>query len=108
MPNSSHLTHPLTLLTLFAAVPPLAMARAEPGTAIENVELKTLAGGREKLLSPKVKANVFVFFRTNQERSVDALKQMATCERELAGKPIHWAAVVSGSEPTAEVQAIVK
>lgn len=98
----------LALLTVLAVVPPLAQARAEPGTQIENVELRTLAGGKDRLLSPRAKANVFVFFRPNQERSLDALKQMAACEKELAGKPIHWAAVVSSSEPVAEVQAIVR
>ncbi len=84
------------------------LARADAGTPIQNVELRTLAGGKATLLSPKAKANVFVFFRTGQERSLDALKQMATCERDLAGKPIYWAAVVSSSEPAAEVQALVK
>jgi tetratricopeptide (TPR) repeat protein len=50
---------------------------------------------------------VFVFFRTGQERSLDALKQMAACEKELAGKAVYWAAVVSGSEVPADVQAVV-
>jgi tetratricopeptide (TPR) repeat protein len=102
-------SHPSTLLAVafLAVLPPVAFARAEPGTQLENVELKTLAGGKEKLLSSKVKANIFVFFRTGQERSVDALKQMAQCEQELAGKSIHWAAVVSGSEPVDEVRAVV-
>jgi tetratricopeptide (TPR) repeat protein len=105
---TTRLTVPFALLTLFAAFPPAARARAEPGTAIENVELATVSGGKAKLLSAKAKANVFVFFRTGQERSVDALKQMAACEKELAGKPIYWAAVVSGSEPMADVKAVVE
>lgn len=105
--TKSRLTFPFALLTLFAAFPPPVHARAEAGTQVENVELRTLAGGKEKLLSAKAKANVFVFFRPNQERSLDALKQMAACEKELAAKPIHWAAIVSGSEAVAEVQAVV-
>lgn len=107
MATQSRLTLPFALLTLFAAFPPPASARAEPGTRIENVELNTLSGGREKLLSAKAKANVFVFFRPNHGRSLDALKQMAACEDELAGKPIHWAAVVSGAEALTDVQAMV-
>lgn len=95
------------LLTL-VALPPAALARAEPGTAIANVELATIAGGRDKLLSPKVKANVFVFFRTGQDRSVDALKQMAQCERDFAGKSVRWAAVVSSTESPDEVLALVR
>jgi tetratricopeptide (TPR) repeat protein len=102
-----HLTLPITLAAAFAVLPPLAQARAEPGMQLEDVELRTLAGGKGRLLSKKVKANVFVFFRTNQERSLDALRQMAACEKELAGKSIHWTAVVSGSEPAADVKAAV-
>ncbi len=107
MVTNSILSAASALLTTVTALPPVAVARAESGTLIENVELRTLAGGREKLLSPKVKANVFVFFRANQERSLDALKQMAACEKELAGKSIHWAAIVSSSEVPEEVQAYV-
>ena len=95
------------LLALLAALPPLAQARAEAGEKIQDVELRTLAGGKAHLLSATARANVFVFFRTGQERSTDALLQMAACEKELAGKPVYWAAVVSGSEPTADVQALV-
>jgi tetratricopeptide (TPR) repeat protein len=108
MVPTSRLTLPLALLTLFIALPPLAEARAEPGTVVPNVELKTIAGGKAALLSAKAKANVFVFFRPGQERSLDALKQMAACEKELAGKSVYWAAVVSGSELPADVQAAVK
>jgi tetratricopeptide (TPR) repeat protein len=108
MATNMLLSAPAALLTLLAVVPPTAQARAESGTQVENVELNTLSGGREKLLSPKVKANVFVFFRPNQERSLDALKQMAGCEKDLAGKSVHWAAVVSSSEVPEEVQAMVK
>lgn len=107
MPTISRITIPCALLTLFVAFPPTASARAEPGSMLENVELKTIAGGKASLLSTRAKANVFVFFRTGQERSLDALKQMAACEKELAGKAIYWAAVVSGSEPPADVQAVV-
>jgi tetratricopeptide (TPR) repeat protein len=108
MVTNSRLSVPFALLTLFTAFPPLAHARAEPGAQVANVELKTLAGGKAQLLSARAKANVFVFFRTGQERSIDALKQVATCEKELAGKPVYWTAIVSSSEETAEVQAVVR
>jgi tetratricopeptide (TPR) repeat protein len=103
---ATHLAIPLVLLASIGAAP-AAAARAEPGTQLQNVELRTLAGGTERLFSTSMKANVFVFFRSNQERSLDALRQMAACEKELAGKSIHWAAVVSSSEPAAEVSAAV-
>lgn len=108
MSTSRRSSAALALFAFLAVIPPTVRARAEAGTQLENAELRTLAGGKGRLLSTKVKANVFVFFRPNQERSLDALKQMAACERELAGKSIHWAAVVSSSEAAADVQAMVK
>jgi tetratricopeptide (TPR) repeat protein len=101
------LTVPCALLLAAVALPPVARARAEAGTVVANVELKTLAGGKAPLLSSRVRANVVVFFRPGQDRSADALKQMAACEKELAGKPIYWTAVVSGSHPADQVQAAV-
>jgi tetratricopeptide (TPR) repeat protein len=97
----------LPIVTLTLLSPEWADAYAEPGTIVENVELKTLAGGKEKLLSNKVKANIFVFFRPAQERSTDALKQMAACEKEFAGKPVRWVALVSSTEKPEEVQPMV-
>lgn len=97
----------LPLLSLVLLSPEWADARAEPGTMVENVEMKTLSGGKEKLLSNKVKANIFVFFRPNNERSLDALKQMALCEKELGGKPVRWVAIVSSTESPEEVKPMV-
>jgi len=89
------------------AAPLAADAWAEAGTAIENVELRTITGGKERLLSSKARANILVFFRTGQERSFDALKMLAACEKELASKPVRWVGLVSSTEPPAEVQDLV-
>lgn len=97
------------IATIALCLAPLgAHAHAEPGTAIENVELKTIAGGKERILSSKMKANLLVFFRTGQERSNDALVQLATCEKLFAGKPVRWVGVVSSSEDPAAVKALVE
>lgn len=103
----SRLTTPFALLTLFAALPPPAHARAENGTVVSNVSLRTVAGGKESLLSPRARANVLVFFRPNHERSMDALRQVAACQRDLAGKPVSWVGVVSSIEIAADVEAAV-
>jgi tetratricopeptide (TPR) repeat protein len=97
----------LASAALVLAAPFAAHAHAEAGTLVENVELRTIGGGKERLLSAKARANVFVFFRTGQERSVDALKMLATCEKEMAGKSVHWVGLVSSTESPAEVQALV-
>jgi tetratricopeptide (TPR) repeat protein len=93
---------------LLLALPLGARAWAEPGTPVDNLELKTLEGGKERLLSAKAKANLIVFFRTGQERSVDALAQLATCEKAFAGKAVHWVGVVSSSEEAGAVRSMVE
>lgn len=97
----------LVSVAFVLAAPFAAHAHAEAGTAIENLELKTINGGKERLLSAKAKANILVFFRTGQERSFDALRMLAACEKELASKPVHWVGLVSSSETQAEVQDLV-
>jgi tetratricopeptide (TPR) repeat protein len=95
------------LLAALALAPfGVAHAHAEVGTPIENVELKTAAGAREKLFAPKVKVTAVVFVRTGQERSADALTAMSQCERSLSGKPVRFVAVVSGETPPADAQAL--
>ena len=84
-----------------------ASTHAEAGTSLDNAELKSLTGGKEKIFSPKARANVLVFFRTGQERSFDALVQLATCEQAFTGKPVHWIGVVSDSEAPAAVRSLV-
>lgn len=98
----------LALAFLVLTLSPLgARAAAEVGTPVEPVELRTIAGGKERVVSPKVKANLLVFFRTGQERSVDALVQLATCEKLFADKPVRWVGVVSSTEDPAAVKALV-
>ena len=97
----------LVSAALVLAAPFAAHAHAEAGTLVENVELRTITGGKQRLLSAKAKANILVFFRTGQERSLDALKMLATCEKELAGKAVHWVGLVSSSEELADVLELV-
>src|SRR6266540_5771607 len=73
----------------------LAFANVALGEPVENADLPTLDGGRAALLSRKALANVFIFFRPEQDHSLATLKAMADCEREFADKPVHWVAVVS-------------
>jgi tetratricopeptide (TPR) repeat protein len=84
-----------------------AFANVEVGQRIENEELPTLDGRREMVLSGTALANVIVFFRPGQDRSLATLKAMATCEKEFARKPVHWVAIVSGSHARDEVRVAV-
>lgn len=81
--------------------------RVQIGDTIDDVELRTLDGKRERLLS-KAAANVFVFFRPQQEHSKDALWDLARCQKEFAAKPVRFVGIVSDSWPAAEVKALVQ
>ncbi|GEJ56766.1 hypothetical protein [Anaeromyxobacter diazotrophicus] len=109
MPGLRSLPWVLAALVSCALLPAdaLAFTNVAVGDTLENVELPTLAGGREALLSPQAQANVFIFFRPQQENSQLALKAISDCERQLAGKPVHWVAVVSSSWSAQEVKASV-
>ncbi len=98
----------LAVFSIVALSPLGARAHVESGTPVDNVDMATLAGGKEKLLSAKARANIVLFFRPNQERSLDALKQMARCEKDLSGKPVHWVAVVSSTAPVEDVKSAVR
>ncbi len=99
----------LGLLAAAAIWPLASMAFAvDVGQVIDDEEMPTLDGGRATLFGKKAMVNVFIFFRPGQERSADTLRQMAACERDLAGKPVHWVAVVSDSEPPDDVRALVR
>jgi tetratricopeptide (TPR) repeat protein len=99
---------PLFLAGVIAAgfLPPSAVAFAEPGTKVDPVQLPRVGGGRAALLSGAAKVNVVLFFRTDQDRSLEALRQSAGCEKALAGKSVHWAAIVSGSAAPEEAKAV--
>jgi tetratricopeptide (TPR) repeat protein len=100
----------LALAASFAAWPlsGLAFAHAAVGEPIGNAELPTLDGGKAALLSRASPANVFIFFRPEQEHSLSTLQAMADCEREFADKPVHWVAVVSSRFDPTEVRDFVR
>ena len=85
----------------------LAFTHVPIGSVLDNMELPALTGGRQALLS-NAPANVFIFFKPGLEFSNAFLKQIAACHRDMAGKPVHWVAVVSGRIPKSEAQAVVK
>lgn len=95
-----------------AAPAPAAAAegdrRIQIGDPVEDVELRTLDGKRERFIQRGLAANVFIFFRLEQERSLDTLKDMASCEKEFAAKPVRWIGVVSDAWPVEQVRAMVK
>ena len=99
----------LTLAGIFLFAPLIGAAflRAATGEIITNVELPTLLGDKQPLLTDAA-VNVFVFFKPDHENSQTTLTHLNELEREFAGKPVHWTAVVSDSFEPAEIEAEVK
>jgi tetratricopeptide (TPR) repeat protein len=103
-------TAPLSMLV--ALVASLAVfhgasaAHAGIGTPVDNPDMPTLAGGKARALGDGA-ASVLVFFRPNQDNSVSALRDLAACEAQFAGKPVRWAAVVSASAPADSAAALI-
>ncbi|HET8540044.1 MAG TPA: hypothetical protein VFL83_09260 [Anaeromyxobacter sp.] len=98
-------------LFLVVGVSPIATAEAfreiQVGAQVRNRKMPTIDGRTEHLLG-SARANVFVFFRTGQDHSEQALRQLAALERELAAKPVRFVGVVSSDEPRDQVQAMVR
>jgi tetratricopeptide (TPR) repeat protein len=84
-----------------------AFANVAIGSRLANPRLPRLGGGSAELLSPSSAVSLFVFFRPEQDHSLDTLKALAGLQREFAGKPVRMVAVVSGDWPEATVKATV-
>jgi hypothetical protein len=92
-------------LTVLGTTTAWAFAHAQVGSTIGNVEMPTLAGGKQFLLS-NATATVFLFFKPGQEHSRTTLTQIAACAKDLATQSVHWVAIVSDRFPKAEVEAL--
>ena len=82
-------------------------AHAAIGMPIGDTQMPALAGGPTRLLADTA-VNVLVFFRPNQERSLEALRELVQCQGRFAGKSVHWVGIVSDSAPAAGVAALVR
>jgi len=85
-------------------------ARAEAidtGQVVAEATLETVDGGTAPLVDRASGATAIVFFRTQQERSLETLRMLARCQPQLAGKPIRWVGVVPGDTARPEARADV-
>ncbi len=81
-------------------------AKAETGHVLDEALPRLDGNGKEPVAGKNMVSLVF-FFRPDQEHSKEALRQLARCEKDLAGRKLHWAAVVSDTYPAAEVLPVV-
>jgi tetratricopeptide (TPR) repeat protein len=96
----------LAALTGLAGAPFVAHAHAEVGSPVPNPELAAASGERQPLLDPRARVSVLVFVRSGQERSVDALKAMARCERQFATKPVRFVGILPADTTAAEARSL--
>jgi tetratricopeptide (TPR) repeat protein len=82
-------------------------SNAEIGSMIRNETLPTLGDSTHTLLGDE-QANVFLFFRPDQDHSRETLKLFVELEEEFAEKSVHWVAIVSDSYPTETTSAFVR
>jgi tetratricopeptide (TPR) repeat protein len=82
-------------------------ANVAVGDRIDNPRLAQLGGGSAELLSRSSRVSLFVFFRPEQDHSLDTLKALVRLQKEFAGKSVRMVAVVSDSWPADQVKATV-
>lgn len=75
---------------------PANAVHAVIGTPVAQAEMPSVEGAKIKILR-EAEINVLVFFRPNQERSLGALKELAQCQKNFAGKSVQWTAIASAS-----------
>jgi tetratricopeptide (TPR) repeat protein len=90
----------VTLALALAA--PWAGLALDPGSALEDVELPALAGGKAHLLAPG-SVNVLVFAKPGHPHCVETLRDLAGREG-MAG--VHWIVILPGDTPAADARAL--
>jgi tetratricopeptide (TPR) repeat protein len=91
---------------MVAGFPPAIAAHAAMGTPVADAELPAIgAHGLQRVLGD-ARVSVLVFFRPDQARSAAALRELAACHRELAGKAARWVALVPDGAPSASIAAM--
>jgi tetratricopeptide (TPR) repeat protein len=97
----------LSALCAVAPAEPRAFANVAVGDPIRERDLAAAAGGQIPLLGD-ARASVFVFFRTESENSLDALRELSFVERDLAPKGVRFVAIVSDADDVAEARAVLQ
>jgi len=98
----------LAALAAFFPRPGRAFTNVAIGDRLEDVTLRTLDGQPLPLLSREATASVFVFFRPQQDHSLDALMELAAIQKTLRGRSVRWVGVVSDGWPADEVREVVR
>jgi tetratricopeptide (TPR) repeat protein len=85
----------------------LGFANVAVGDRLDNPRLPLLGGGSAELLSSGSTVSLFVFFRPEQDHSIETLKALVGLQKDFAGKSVRVVGVVSDSWPADQVRATV-
>jgi tetratricopeptide (TPR) repeat protein len=69
--------------------------------------MRTLEGGTAQLLEKGAGASVLVFFRSEHDRSVEALRAMGECQAYFGKKPVRFVGIVSDRDAAEGVKAAI-
>jgi hypothetical protein len=82
-------------------------AHAAVGTPVSDAPMRTLDGGSVSPLSD-AQVSVLVFFRPEQARSTQALRDLAQCQQAFRGKSVRWVGLVSDAVSAPAAQAMAR
>src|SRR5690242_7755411 len=75
------------------ALPARAAAHVGVGAVVENARLESIAGPPQSILDG-AEVHVIVFLKPGQDRSLDAAKQLAGCEKALSSRLVRLVGLV--------------
>lgn len=87
---------------------PAFAAHAAVGTPIGDAELARVGAAGKVQVFGEARATVLVFFRPGQARSVEALRELARCQKTLDGRALRWVGLVPDSAPADSVASMVR
>lgn len=107
MERAVRVSFAIALLGSATSLHPATAAHAQVGTPVPDPELSVLGGGQSRVLA-QTGLSVLVFYRPAQPNSLSGLKALAECQKDLAGKPLRWVAIVSDAAPADDALALVR
>lgn len=107
-PNRIATALALGLALAVIALPAGAFRYADIGNELPNATLKALDGKQRQILDPEAPLNVFMFFRPNQPRSLEALTILTRVCENYADRKVNCVALVSDYYKRKEVLKAIK
>ncbi len=94
------------MVLLAGALAAFGFSNFSVGEVLPELSLPGLDGKPHPYLA-RSKVNVFFFFTPGQRNSDLAVKELAALEKELAGKPVSFVGVISGTVDKAEAKRVI-